>query len=77
MRIQFRALLFAFCSKSYLAQVELPDLPYAQDALEPYLSEEVGSGLLEIAASGAGVGFRAGLLSHLELILMSGVIFRD
>ncbi len=30
----------SICSQA-LGQVELPDLPYAQDALEPYISEEV------------------------------------
>lgn len=33
--------VLAFCSNT-LAQVELPALPYAQDALEPYISAEVG-----------------------------------
>lgn len=35
-------LALAFLTRSSVGQVELPDLPYAQDALEPYISAEVG-----------------------------------
>ena len=33
-------IVLSMCAKA-LGQVELPALPYAQDALEPYISEEV------------------------------------
>lgn len=61
-------LLLALCSKSSFGQVELPELAYAQDALEPYISEEVGLGLLVLTASSlvlVGGEVRAGRFSQL------------
>lgn len=45
MRTECFMLVLALCSKGAFGQVELPELPYAQDALAPYISEEVGLSL--------------------------------
>lgn len=44
--------MLAFCSIPSLAQVERPDLPYEQDALEPYISAEVWLRVLTYFPSG-------------------------